>query len=48
MIKQGHDVDELKDLIRLSSLLRQDKRPARRILLELVDTIVSSPEMPYG
>lgn len=48
MIKQGHDVDELKDLIRLSSLLRQDKRPARRMLLELVDTIVSSPEIPYG
>lgn len=47
-IKQGQDVDELKDLIKLSSLLRQDKRPARRMLLELVDTIVSFPEIPYG
>lgn len=47
-IKQGQDVDELKDLIKLSSLLRQDKRPARRTLLELVDTIVSFPEIPYG
>ena len=48
MIKQGQDVDELKDLIKLSSLLRQDKRPARRMLLELVDTIVSSSKIPYG
>ncbi|MBY0498414.1 MAG: DUF2064 domain-containing protein [Nitrosomonas sp.] len=47
-IKQGQDVDELKDLIKLRNLLRQDKRPARRMLLELVDTIVSSPEIPYG
>jgi len=48
MIKQGRDVDELKDLIALTRLLRQDERPARRMLLKLVDKIVSPLKIPYG
>ncbi len=47
-IKQGRDVDELKDLLALTGLLRQDKRPARRALLELVHKITSSTKIPYG
>lgn len=46
-IKPGQDVDELKDLIRQSSLLQQDQRPARRRLLELIDRSISSLRIPY-
>lgn len=39
---QGYDVDEVEDFVQLIASLAQDRRPARRALLELAKRIVSS------
>ena len=41
-LRQGTDVDEIEDLLRLVTLLRQDSRPARCALLELTQNILST------
>ena len=39
---QGYDVDEIDDFLKLTALLQQDSRPARRALLALADTIITT------
>lgn len=42
ILGQGTDVDEMDDFVKLVSLLKQDQRPARRVLLALTQNILST------
>ena len=44
-LRQGYDVDEMRDFLELVTLLQQDQRPARRTLRELASTIISAIEI---
>ncbi|MBA3754997.1 MAG: DUF2064 domain-containing protein [Nitrosomonas sp.] len=44
---QGYDVDELEDFVKLTTLLQQDQRPARRALFELTNTIMSTMKITH-
>lgn len=41
-LRQGYDVDVVSDLVKLSTVLQQDIRPARRALLALTKNIIST------
>lgn len=46
-LEQGYDVDELEDFVKLTTLLQQDQRPARRALLILASTIMSTLKIAH-
>ncbi|MBX9895830.1 MAG: DUF2064 domain-containing protein [Nitrosomonas sp.] len=44
-VGHGYDVDEWHDVVKLAALLRQDQRPARRALLQMVSRILSEKDV---
>lgn len=46
-VGHGYDVDEWDDVVKLAASLRQDPRPARRALLQMVSRILSEADV-YG
>lgn len=46
-LEQGYDIDEWDDLFKLIVSLRQDRRPARQKLLNLVNHVISDSKMNH-